>query len=290
MAQSANPKVPPSIVAERPSGWLDLGASSSYGVMAAQWSCCGCLGQAVDGAGAVPGSLSSCTPCLHQLAPHSADQIRPHQQHLLQRHGASASGHARRQRRKEANSQGQKRQDRRDCKGPDKSKGRGAARVRRRSMTVSPHTGTSSGRCQAHIVFLHVGIDCSCSLSGARFEELCWNYLCNSMGPIEQCLGGSGVGMKSVHDLVLHLYVSGAVRDPRGGCGEFLVDEVLMLELLVHVPDDMLLVLELLNIQHLYELNYKHPSRAHLPQAPLPRLASIACWGRFPCERLGAYS
>lgn len=110
------------------------------------------------------------------------------------------------------------------------------------------------------------------------------------MGPIEQCLGGSGVGMKSVHDLVLHLYVSGAVRDPRGGCGEFLVDEVLMLELLVHVPDDMLLVLELLNIQHLYELNYKHPSRAHLPQAPLPRLASIACWGRFPCERLGAYS
>ena len=37
---------------------------------------------------------------------------------------------------------------------------------------------------------LFEGIDYSCSLSRARFEELCMDYFRNSMGLVERCLRG----------------------------------------------------------------------------------------------------
>ena len=59
---------------------------------------------------------------------------------------------------------------------------------------------------------LFEGIDYSCSLSRARFEELCMDYFRNSMGPVEKCLKDSGIDKKSVHDVVL---VGGSTRIPK---------------------------------------------------------------------------
>ena len=47
------------------------------------------------------------------------------------------------------------------------------------------------------------GIDHSCSLSRARFEELCMDYFRNSMGSVVKCLRDSGIDKRDVHDLVL---------------------------------------------------------------------------------------
>merc|ERR1711881_665617 len=59
---------------------------------------------------------------------------------------------------------------------------------------------------------LFEGIDFSCNISRARFEELCMDYFRNSMGPVEKCLKDSGIDKKSVHDLVL---VGGSTRIPK---------------------------------------------------------------------------
>merc|ERR1711865_712480 len=56
------------------------------------------------------------------------------------------------------------------------------------------------------------GIDYSCSLSRARFEELCMDYFRNSMGPVEKCLRDSGIDKKNVHEVVL---VGGSTRIPK---------------------------------------------------------------------------
>merc|ERR1712087_733711 len=42
------------------------------------------------------------------------------------------------------------------------------------------------------------GIDFSCSLSRARFEELNMDYFRNSMGPVEKCLRDSGIDKRGV--------------------------------------------------------------------------------------------
>merc|ERR1711906_3112 len=56
------------------------------------------------------------------------------------------------------------------------------------------------------------GIDYSCSLSRARFEELNMDYFRNSMGPVEKCLKDSGIDKKGVHEVVL---VGGSTRIPK---------------------------------------------------------------------------
>ena len=55
-------------------------------------------------------------------------------------------------------------------------------------------------------------IDYSCSLSRARFEELCMDYFRNSMGPVEKALRDSGLDKKAIHDIVL---VGGSTRIPK---------------------------------------------------------------------------
>merc|ERR1711865_187497 len=47
------------------------------------------------------------------------------------------------------------------------------------------------------------GIDYSCSLSRARFEELNMDYFRNSMGSVENCMRDSGIDKKNVHEMVL---------------------------------------------------------------------------------------
>merc|ERR1711896_43587 len=56
------------------------------------------------------------------------------------------------------------------------------------------------------------GVDYTCSLSRARFEELCMDYFRNSMGPVEKCMRDSGIDKKNVHEVVL---VGGSTRIPK---------------------------------------------------------------------------
>merc|ERR1712232_13636 len=56
------------------------------------------------------------------------------------------------------------------------------------------------------------GIDFSCTLSRARFEELNMDYFRNSMGQVEKCLRDSGIDKKNVHEEVL---VGGSTRIPK---------------------------------------------------------------------------
>merc|ERR1712083_339792 len=74
--------------------------------------------------------------------------------------------------------------------------------------------GTLSSSTQATIEIdsLFDGIDYSCSLSRARFEELNMDYFRNSMGPVEKCLRDSGIDKRNVHEVVL---VGGSTRIPK---------------------------------------------------------------------------
>ena len=56
---------------------------------------------------------------------------------------------------------------------------------------------------------LFEGIDYSCTLSRARFEELNMDYFQNSLGHVEKCLRDSGIGKQDVHEVVL---VGGSTR------------------------------------------------------------------------------
>merc|ERR550537_2194517 len=56
------------------------------------------------------------------------------------------------------------------------------------------------------------GIDYSCSLSRARFEELNMDYFRNSMGPVEKCMRDSGIDKRNVHEVVM---VGGSTRIPK---------------------------------------------------------------------------
>jgi len=56
------------------------------------------------------------------------------------------------------------------------------------------------------------GIDFSCTLSRAKFEDMNLNYFKNSMGPVEKVLKDSGVSKKDVSEIVL---VGGSTRIPK---------------------------------------------------------------------------
>jgi len=71
---------------------------------------------------------------------------------------------------------------------------------------------SSSTQATIEIDTLFEGIDFSCSLSRARFEELNMEYFRNSMGPVENCLSDSGIDKGSVHEIVL---VGGSTRIPK---------------------------------------------------------------------------
>ncbi|CAE8610653.1 unnamed protein product [Polarella glacialis] len=87
-----------------------------------------------------------------------------------------------------------------------------AIRRLRTQCERAKRTLSSSTQATIEIDSLFEGIDYSCSLSRARFEELCMDYFRNSMGPVEKALRDSGIDKKNIHELVL---VGGSTRIPK---------------------------------------------------------------------------
>merc|ERR1740130_2121170 len=91
----------------------------------------------------------------------------------------------------------------------------GEQRALRRLRTQcerAKRTLSSSTQATIEIDSLFDGIDYSCSLSRARFEELNMDYFRNSMGPVEKCMRDSGIDKRNVHEVVL---VGGSTRIPK---------------------------------------------------------------------------
>merc|ERR1712199_68321 len=87
-----------------------------------------------------------------------------------------------------------------------------APRRLRTQCERAKRTLSSSTQATIEIDSLFDGIDFSCSLSRARFEELNMDYFRNSMGPVEKCVRDSGIDKKNVHEVVL---VGGSTRIPK---------------------------------------------------------------------------
>merc|ERR1712177_111546 len=87
-----------------------------------------------------------------------------------------------------------------------------AIRRLRTQCERAKRTLSSSTQATIEIDSLFDGIDYSCSLSRARFEELNMDYFRNSMGPVEKTLRDSGIDKRNVHEVVL---VGGSTRIPK---------------------------------------------------------------------------
>merc|ERR1712146_122632 len=85
-----------------------------------------------------------------------------------------------------------------------------ALRRLRTQCERAKRTLSASTQATIEIDSLFDGIDYSCSLSRARFEELNMDYFRNSMGPVEKCLRDSG--KRNVHEVVM---VGGSTRIPK---------------------------------------------------------------------------
>merc|ERR1711988_104939 len=97
-------------------------------------------------------------------------------------------------------------------RGKDLTGNNRALRRLRTQCERAKRTLSSSTQATIEIDSLFDGIDFSCSLSRARFEELNMDYFRNSMGPVEKCLRDSGLDKKAVHEVVL---VGGSTRIPK---------------------------------------------------------------------------
>merc|ERR1719468_933716 len=97
-------------------------------------------------------------------------------------------------------------------RGKDMSGNQRAIRRLRTQCERAKRTLSSSTQATIEIDSLFDGIDFSCSLSRARFEELNLDYFRNSMGPVEKCLRDSGIDKRNVHEVVL---VGGSTRIPK---------------------------------------------------------------------------
>jgi len=97
-------------------------------------------------------------------------------------------------------------------RGKDVSSNNRAIRRLRTQCERAKRTLSSSTQATIEIDSLFDGIDYSCTLSRARFEELCMDYFRNSMAPVEKALKDSGLDKKSIHDIVL---VGGSTRIPK---------------------------------------------------------------------------
>merc|ERR1712054_647985 len=97
-------------------------------------------------------------------------------------------------------------------RGKDLAGNQRALRRLRTQCERAKRTLSSSTQATIEIDSLFDGIDYSCSLSRARFEELCMDYFRNSMGPVEKCMRDSGIDKKNVHEVVL---VGGSTRIPK---------------------------------------------------------------------------
>merc|ERR1739848_455170 len=87
-----------------------------------------------------------------------------------------------------------------------------ALRRLRTQCERAKRTLSSSTQATIEIDSLFEGIDFSCTLSRARFEELNMDYFRNCMGPVEKCLRDSGIDKKKVDEIVL---VGGSTRIPK---------------------------------------------------------------------------
>merc|ERR1712186_175033 len=97
-------------------------------------------------------------------------------------------------------------------RGKDLAGNQRAIRRLRTQCERAKRTLSSSTQATIEIDSLFEGIDFSCSLSRARFEELNMDYFRNSMGPVEKCLRDSGIDKRNVHEVVL---VDGSTRIPK---------------------------------------------------------------------------
>jgi len=97
-------------------------------------------------------------------------------------------------------------------RGKDLAGNQRALRRLRTQCERAKRTLSSSTQATIEIDSLFDGIDYSCSLSRARFEELNMDYFRNSMGPVEKCMRDSGIDKKGVHEVVL---VGGSTRIPK---------------------------------------------------------------------------
>merc|ERR1711916_159543 len=97
-------------------------------------------------------------------------------------------------------------------RGKDKSGNQRALRRLRTQCERAKRTLSSSTQATIEIDSLFEGIDFSCTITRARFEELNMDYFRNSMGPVEKVLRDSGIDKKNVDEIVL---VGGSTRIPK---------------------------------------------------------------------------
>jgi len=97
-------------------------------------------------------------------------------------------------------------------RGTDMSTNQRALRRLRTQCERAKCTLSSSTQATIEIDSLFDGIDYSCTLTRARFEELCMDYFRNSIAPCEKCLRDSGIDKRQIHDVVL---VGGSTRIPK---------------------------------------------------------------------------
>jgi len=97
-------------------------------------------------------------------------------------------------------------------RGKDLAGNQRAIRRLRTQCERAKRTLSSSTQATIEIDSIHDGIDFSCTLSRARFEELNMDYFRNSMGPVEKVLRDSGIDKRNVHEVVM---VGGSTRIPK---------------------------------------------------------------------------
>jgi len=97
-------------------------------------------------------------------------------------------------------------------RGKDLAGNNRAVRRLRTQCERAKRTLSSSTQATIEIDSLFDGVDYTCSLSRARFEELNMDYFRNSMGPVEKCMRDSGIDKKNIHEVVL---VGGSTRIPK---------------------------------------------------------------------------
>merc|ERR1712188_77940 len=97
-------------------------------------------------------------------------------------------------------------------RGKDLAGNQRALRRLRTQCERAKRTLSSSTQATIEIDSLYEGIDFSCSISRARFEELNMDYFRNSLSPVEKVLRDSGIDKRSVHEIVL---VGGSTRIPK---------------------------------------------------------------------------
>merc|ERR1719298_130442 len=86
-------------------------------------------------------------------------------------------------------------------RGKDLSENQRALRRLRTQCERAKRTLSSSTQATIEIDSLFDGVDFSCTISRARFEELNMDYFRNSMGPVEKVMRDSGIDKRNVHEV-----------------------------------------------------------------------------------------